>query len=149
MSAFALFFSFRGRINRARYWFAMLVLTGIVAVLGVSIGYLDDGRGWTDYAVLALVFLVVVYSGFAVSAKRLHDRDKSGWLLLYLLAPALILAPAEAMQNRLIVLAGTLFSWAVSIWFLIELGILPGSAGPNRFGEDPLARGFDSRLPSK
>jgi uncharacterized membrane protein YhaH (DUF805 family) len=29
--------------------------------------------------------------------------------------------------------------WGVGIWFLIELGILKGTPGPNRFGGDPLA----------
>jgi uncharacterized membrane protein YhaH (DUF805 family) len=27
----------------------------------------------------------------------------------------------------------------VGLWFLIELGILKGTPGPNRFGGDPLA----------
>jgi len=47
--------------------------------------------------------------------KRYHDRDKSGWWILILFIP----------------LVGF-------IWFLIELGCLPGTPGPNRFGPDPL-----------
>ena len=33
----------------------------------------------------------------------------------------------------------TLVTMGVGIWFLIELGILKGTPGPNRFGGDPLA----------
>jgi hypothetical protein len=33
----------------------------------------------------------------------------------------------------------------VTIWFLIELGMLKGTPGPNRFGPDPLRRA-DAKL---
>jgi uncharacterized membrane protein YhaH (DUF805 family) len=32
-----------------------------------------------------------------------------------------------------------LVNLGVGLWFLIELGILKGTPGPNRFGGDPLA----------
>jgi uncharacterized membrane protein YhaH (DUF805 family) len=33
----------------------------------------------------------------------------------------------------------TLVTLGVGLWFLIDLGILKGTPGPNRFGGDPLA----------
>jgi uncharacterized membrane protein YhaH (DUF805 family) len=58
----------------------------------------------------------MLYSVFAVYAKRWHDRDKSGWWSLIILVP---------------IIGG--------IWFLVECGILPGTPGANQYGPDPLA----------
>ena len=33
----------------------------------------------------------------------------------------------------------------ITVWFLIELGMLKGTPGPNRFGPDPLGR-TDAKL---
>jgi uncharacterized membrane protein YhaH (DUF805 family) len=54
--------------------------------------------------------LVALYSSFAVGVKRCHDRDRRGWFLLIGIIPLL------------------------NLWLLVELGMLPGTAGPNRFG---------------
>jgi len=59
--------------------------------------------------------LVVIVPAFLVYIKRWHDRDKSGWWMLIVLIPLVGL-----------------------IWFLVELGFLPGTPGPNRFGPPPL-----------
>lgn len=54
--------------------------------------------------------LVVIVPAFLVYIKRWHDRDKSGWWMLIVLIPLVGL-----------------------IWFLVELGLLPGTPGSNRF----------------
>ena len=54
---------------------------------------------------------LTLWPGIAVSVKRLHDRGRSAWFLLILLIPVI-----------------------GAFWLLIELGILPGTSGPNRFG---------------
>jgi len=53
-----------------------------------------------------------------VHIKRCHDRDQSGWWVLLLLIPVIGF-----------------------IWAIINLGILEGTRGPNRFGPDPLGQG--------
>jgi uncharacterized membrane protein YhaH (DUF805 family) len=72
-----------------------------------------------------------------VGIKRLHDRDKSGWwLLVFYVLPGVLNTIGESLA------AGWIFSlasFAVSIWALVELGFLRGTAGPNRYGPDPLA----------
>lgn len=51
--------------------------------------------------------------GLAVSVRRLHDQDRTGWLLLLWFIPVLG-------------------------WFaLLVLMCLEGTRGPNRFGPDP------------
>ena len=55
-----------------------------------------------------------VWPAIAVGAKRCHDRAKSGWFMLIFAIPVL------------------------ALWPLIELGLLRGTVGPNRYGPDPL-----------
>ena len=63
-----------------------------------------------------IVSLASIYFALALYAKRWHDRDKSGWWTL----------------DR----AGAVIG---GIWLLVELGILEGTTGANRYGPDPLA----------
>ena len=102
-------FSFEGRINRARYWLAALIILcwmiflggltiGLVVLFGGT-GQINLGYGAEDlfkifdsasYRSLSLADLPVIFFKMAFSAlfmwvylatsvKRLHDRDKSGW----------------------------------------------------------------------
>src|SRR5680860_792339 len=55
--------------------------------------------------------LITLIPAILVDIKRWHDRDKSGWWMLIVLVP--------------------IIGW---IWFIVELGFLKGTPGPNRFG---------------
>ena len=76
----SLFFSFRGRINRARYWLALLVFLVLDIVLGL-VGWVL-GNAVAFQILSSVVNLAVFISGIAVCIKRLHDRDRSGWWLM-------------------------------------------------------------------
>ncbi|MGH6966919.1 MAG: DUF805 domain-containing protein [Phenylobacterium sp.] len=137
------YLSFRGRSNRQRYWLMVLSIGGlmfvsaIVAVMLTSVPLL---------AVIAIPFCVaVVVAAFANGVRRLHDRNKSAWwLLLFYVVPVTLGLPFRVMPDgspddvqaaaALLAVLGLPFS----IWGLVELGFLKGTAGPNRFGEDPL-----------
>ena len=71
------------------------------------------GVGWP--VVSALYLLAVLLPLLAVSVRRLHDMDHSGWLLLFVLVP----------------FAGVIL--------LFVLMIRNGSEGANRYGADPKA----------
>jgi len=109
--------SYEGRINRSKFWAGIgiffagaIVATIIDNVIGTTFADMPYGYVYLLYS------LAMIYSVFAVYAKRWHDRDKSGWWSLIGLVP---------------VIGG--------IWMIVELGILEGTRGPNRFGSDPLA----------
>jgi uncharacterized membrane protein YhaH (DUF805 family) len=131
----ALLFSFSGRINRAKYWLAAVVL---MAAFVIPVWIAIATNSTLVWILVAVIFVAVSISGIAVGAKRLHDRDKSAWwLALFYLGPAFLGAIGDAAGG-----AGIIFqiiSLGISIWAFIELGILRGTAGPNRFGPDPLA----------
>jgi uncharacterized membrane protein YhaH (DUF805 family) len=130
-----LFFSFSGRINRAKFWIASLVLM-IAFVIPVMLAAATMS---TVMWILAIVvFVAVTICGLAVGAKRLHDRDRSAWwLVLFYLGPGFLQALGEAMGEIGVILL--VVSVGISIWALVELGFLRGTPGPNRFGPDPLA----------
>ena len=139
------FTSFDGRINRAKWWAGVVILAVINIVLGFIIEAIF-GRGFFGIFLATLLQLALFYPTYAVCAKRFQDRDKPGKTALYGLVPVLI-------ANLLVIwgLTGTpqepnglgwictLVNLGVGLWFLIDLGILKGTPGPNRFGGDPLA----------
>jgi uncharacterized membrane protein YhaH (DUF805 family) len=99
---------------------------------GVIYGLLSKGIGF--FLIVLIVYIPLIVSGVFVGIKRLHDRDKSGWwLLLFYLVPALL----NEMSNTSMLFS--LASLAISIWAFVELGCLRGTAGPNKYGPDPLA----------
>lgn len=118
------------------------------------------------FGVLSLfLYAIVFFISVAVATKRLHDRDKSAWWLLVFIAlplalniPALLYLPhvlayagqvmraaqanlpppAQPLEPPLVVIsrgAATI----ISLWAFVELYILRGTVGNNRFGADPLA----------
>jgi len=132
-----LLFSFRGRVNRAKYWIAAVIYIVAWLVVGGIVWSLFS-VSYVLAAILGLLMLVVtIISGIAVGIKRLHDRDKSGWwLLLFYLVPAVLDGIARGVGG-----IGFIFSLvgaAISIWAIIELGFLRGTAGSNQYGPDPL-----------
>jgi uncharacterized membrane protein YhaH (DUF805 family) len=131
-----LLFSASGRINRAKYWIVHLVyipLTAIAFLLLFSV------RGNFPYFVLGAVYLACFYSITVAAIKRLHDRDKSGWWILFFWILPSVLAgyrflTAEAMGSNIAWFVGLI----ITLWFYVEVGCLPGTSGPNRFGPNPL-----------
>jgi uncharacterized membrane protein YhaH (DUF805 family) len=94
----------------------------------------------------AIVSLAFAYPDFAVFAKRGHDRNIppqviGAFFLLSVTMDFLVvigLGGASDQPSSLLVVLGVpwmLFAAAL----LIELGMRPGTIGPNRYGSDPLA----------
>ncbi len=105
---------FSGRARRKEYWmfalFTTLVTIGLV-LIDMMMGNYDSVRGWGLLS--GLYTLAVLLPSLAVSVRRLHDRDKSGWWLLLGFIP----------------LIGAI---VLLIWFVMD-----GDRGANRFGPDP------------
>lgn len=132
-----LFFGFQGRINRAKYWIAVVVYLAVAIVLVlVGMGMAMAGS-FLVILIAVIIYIPMIISGVAVGIKRLHDRGKSGWwLLLFYLAPAILSGGGEAMGAGMVL---SLASLAISIWALVELGFLKGDTGANAYGPDPVA----------
>lgn len=103
----------------------------------------DSTAATTTFFVLWIVFcLVTLWPSIALQVKRIHDRNKTGWLVLAYWIPAglqTILFVAGVSDNW----AGTilnLITAGVGIWFFIEFGCLRGTIGGNQYGADPVPR---------
>jgi uncharacterized membrane protein YhaH (DUF805 family) len=97
--------NFNGRASLSAFWWyalAIFIVNIVVEIIfGVAIGSL---------ALTYIVGLVIGLSGLSVSVRRLHDSDKTGWLLLLDLIPFV--------------------GWIA----VLVLLLLPSTPGPNRFG---------------
>jgi len=136
----SLFTSRDGRINRAKFWVGAVSLLIVWFMIYFVFGSSVFGR-----IVELMVAIGLFYPAYVVAAKRFHDRDRPGQTALCGLVPALIAillytfgltgdptgANAIGWICRLIYLG-------VGLWFAIELGLLKGTPGPNRYGGDPL-----------
>ena len=138
-----LFFSLDGRINRAKYWIGSLLIgaTGIGAMLLIvwAVGLSDASVKFAIALALALM-----YPTYAVMAKRFQDRNKPGALALFGIVPLILsnllytLGVFDAATPTTLSQVFDLALVGISIWLLIDLGILKGTQGPNRYGADPL-----------
>ena len=144
------YFSPSGRISRSQYWLRYFVPVLLVGVILSSLQLVSDGF----QVFLGLFQLTVLWPGIAVLIKRIHDRNKSGWLVWVLYAPLLVatiftiavfiaIALGSSEIASLSILSGVLWIAvaAVAIWFFVEFGCMRGTVGGNRYGADPVRGG--------
>jgi uncharacterized membrane protein YhaH (DUF805 family) len=99
--------NFSGRASRSAYWWYALALWLAFIVLGIIAAII----GSAAFSVLVYVVMVVVgLTSLSLLVRRLHDSDKSGWMILLGLIPF------------------------VGGIVLLVMVCLPGTPGPNRFG---------------
>lgn len=128
------YFKFSGRATRAEYWWPVLMQTiiyiGLIIVFVVMVGTdsnssSDDIGGGPIVVMLAgLIFMLLnTIPSYAVAARRFHDLDQTGWLVLvFVIANAFIFVSVFAQL----------------IWFA-----QPGTDGPNQYGPDPFGNEAD------
>ena len=81
---FVKYTNFSDRASRSEYWLFTLFLT----ILGLVVAFIESAMGvpWDDVSApgSTVLTLVTVIPALAVTVRRLHDLNKSGWwLLLY------------------------------------------------------------------
>jgi uncharacterized membrane protein YhaH (DUF805 family) len=141
---FEFLFNATGRINRAKYWRSLIVLS-IAGLFAAVILFTAAGIAAPLFIVaVVVVFIPWLMWGFVIHTERLHDRNKSAWWLLVFYGLPALLGPVAKMASfpgvvgaalsHILALAG----FALSIWGFVEIGCLPGTAGSNSYGPDPL-----------
>lgn len=128
-TCFSNYVTFSGRAARSEFWwwvlFVWLVQIGLSIVDSVLFGTVTTGEGSvsasTDTPILSGIFSLAVFvPTIAVSVRRLHDTDRTGWWYLLVFVPL------------------------IGIIVLIVWWATKGTDGPNRFGPDPLNPGAGS-----
>jgi uncharacterized membrane protein YhaH (DUF805 family) len=183
-----LLFSFEGRINRAKFYLAGLVLLCWMILLlflfvvlcaaygdfrsfGLDMGVaslhatLDGPRSFhlgindifalvdpptyrvlprTDIAAAlthAVVTPLMLWVFFAVSVKRLHDRDKSGWWMVpFFVMPGLYKQFEARLPDSWFLLPVASAVFVLVVWAFVELYCLKGTRSSNLFGPNPLGK---------
>lgn len=109
---------FKGRSRRREYWmfFLFCVIVYFFAMIldnafGIAFNLAEESSGVGPIYMVSSLALFI--PSLAVSVRRLHDIDKSGWYILVTLIP----------------LIG-------AIWFLVMM-ITEGTKGANKYGADP------------
>jgi uncharacterized membrane protein YhaH (DUF805 family) len=96
---------FQGRASRREYWLnQLLILTPSYFVITLA----SNNMGVRDLVYLLIVLVAFVIPGLALSARRLHDINKSAWWLLASLIPfvgplvllGLMLQPSYPDENK-------------------------------------------------
>ena len=86
-SCFSQYARFSGRARRSEYWYWTLWVALIGAVDAViEQVILKDSYHYVSSAILGLIFLLPT---LAVSVRRLHDTDRSGWWYLIQAVPVI------------------------------------------------------------
>ena len=98
------FFDFSGRASKSEYWWFQLY-NAIIYVLT----FIFEGDLTLLFSILIIVNIIPIW---AAAVRRVHDSDKSGWMVLISVIPIIGL-------------------------YVIVLLIQDGSKGKNRFGAKP------------
>lgn len=102
-----------GRIPRSVFWAFMGGMYGLFAILGL----IHENIKLPEWAEMTFGFFIfsIILTGIIVQIKRWHDLDMSGWWVLVNVIPCV----------------GILCT-------TIMCGMMKGTPGRNRFGDDPL-----------
>lgn len=108
---------FDGRSRRMEYWMYGLINAVIYCILyGVAFASAFAGAKAVSFLLFGLCIvyaLATIVPGLAVTVRRLHDTNKSGWLILIALVPF------------------------VGGIVLLVLMAIEGDPGPNQYGPNP------------
>jgi len=127
---FRRYVDFQGRSSRAEYWWVILfqIIASIILIipaLGV-IGTMaetgaEPGAGTLlSFLPIGIFVLAILIPSIALFVRRLHDINQTGWIYLGLVIFSLI--PVVGMLSSIA---------------QIVIACIPGTDGPNKYGEDP------------
>lgn len=157
MTVTRLLFGFSGRAGRLHFWLGQIAIVGLILFMAgigsITLGSLKTATTPQQVlSALGIMLLVVLgamilllWVGWAVVVKRLHDRNKSGMWVLPALIPTVLLLWVGFSDGLLAMLAfesSTLFrilQLVMLVWYVVELGVLKGTPGGNVYGPSPIA----------
>jgi uncharacterized membrane protein YhaH (DUF805 family) len=121
-----LYFSAQGRAPRL----PSLVAAGLLLIAAALYeAFANSAVHWiTGWVVYPALF----YMGACVLSKRLHDRGRSGWWAAPVLVSIVAVWPHPAGFLDFVF-------FLMLVWAFVELAVMPGEQGANRYGVNPLA----------
>ena len=156
-------FSVQGRIARSQFWLKwflpvvaihLVLWTVIIVWTVIVIAAISGGAPavtffsiwvaavWpiTFFVIWVIFSLATLWPSTAILVKRIHDRNKTGWLVLaYYIPAALHLLVSWGGTSGPAAAILSLITVGVGIWFFVEFGCMRGTVGANQYGADPVA----------
>jgi uncharacterized membrane protein YhaH (DUF805 family) len=173
-------FGFGGRINRAKYWLAILIVVCWMMFLGLltlavakvvgsppkslhlgindifsvvdpasfraAVAAFHQGNLASAGHLIPMVLYAIgtplfLWVYLAISIKRLHDRDRSGWWMLpFFVVPGLYSQFVDRLPDSYVVFPLAVAVFVLGIWGFVEMYCLTGTRWTNRFGTNPLPK---------
>lgn len=132
---------FSGRASRSEFWIFVL----FVFIVSFVLGLIENFTGVVDknmvHWIKGLFSLATMVPSLAVTTRRLHDIDKSGWWqLINYISGFIIFNSLFAFAYHFYpigIVISVLIAIIAVIWMLVWL-CTKGTEGSNRFGDDPL-----------
>jgi uncharacterized membrane protein YhaH (DUF805 family) len=160
MSWVDVFFGFHGRINRKTFWagwicaniagFALMALLSWIAAgdpasPDVWLTPVDKKSTWVP--VWGVWLAVVAWPLAALATKRLHDRERPGWLwyAYYCLTIVFSMPPLKNMTAADLPAVVRVFMpllLVFAVYLFAELGVMRGTRGANIHGPDTLPENY-------
>lgn len=162
-------FSLQGRINRIEFLFATLLCLGVIILFPLlfpkAADSFSEGLGVSSNSITSRVIygvgvftwcLFSIWSPLAITIKRMHDFNASGWRLLWGFVPYIVLITSLVFEGTILqalsVVArpaeasGFLNTWQMifimihifgPLFGFVFLLLKKGNNGNNRFGAPP------------
>jgi uncharacterized membrane protein YhaH (DUF805 family) len=125
-----------GRITRAQWWYGTFMLNGSIA-LSWWLERVCFAATPVFHVLLPIVFMLLAYPSYCLHSKRFQDRDRhyayAGAFVVVQLAGIILMVSG----HRRFEMAGFLMLAGLGFWSVVELGLLKGTDGANRFGHVP------------
>lgn len=140
-----LLLSFKGRLNRARY----LAVEVALVTLWLMPWHKFPFQVPSPEALYRVAAIAMIWVNAAATAKRLHDRNRSGWwavavfalnrlcYLYYGLFFGLSFGVDISIAREMLLVMLAVALSLLQTWIVIELFFVIGTDGSNRFGADP------------
>ncbi len=137
-------FSLEGRMRRGDFWVTTISLSMAATVLSLALNstFRSFGAPTRIGVIFLITQLIIAWPAYAISVKRGHDRNYSGWRTFWLnvlshgVPIALIVVPL--FMNMRPQWGGAIWVFLVlTAYMAVDYGMLDGAPGENRFGPSP------------
>jgi len=132
INAFKLYGVFSGRSTREEYWmFTLIYFLSYILLSGVAWLLNSD----VFQIILTILSIAVIVPSLSITARRLHDMGRSGWIQLAPYIGMVFAIIGVFQESQVLMLGGTILMLVLFVVLMVFL-VTP-SQDDNAYGEKP------------